>query len=89
MKHTKHVVIHYLPVRYIYKICKYDIKPLESTSVEVVTDVGISDITTLSTPLKISSFLALALALRDNRGDGMGAKSLGDCFSFSENNAKM
>ena len=85
MKHTKNIIIHYI----IYKICKYDIKPLESTSVEVVTDVGISDITTLSTPLKISSFLALALALRDNRGDGMGAKSLGDCFSFSENNAKM
>ena len=87
MKHTKNIIIHYPPI--IYKICKYDIKPLESTSVEVVTDVGISDITTLSTPLKISSFWALALAPRDNRGDGMGAKSLGDCFSFSENNAKM
>ena len=72
----------------MYKIYKYEVKPLESTSVKAVTDDGISDITTLSTSPKISSFCALALAPRDNRGDGMGAKFLGDCSSFSEGNTK-
>ena len=89
MKYTKNVINYYLIIpSSIYKIFKYEIKPLESTSVKAVTDDGISDITTLSIPLKISSFCALALAPRDNRGDGMGAKFLGDCSSFSEGNAK-
>ena len=82
------IILQYDNPSSIYKIFKFEIKPLESTSVKAVTDDGISDITTLSIPLKISSFCALALAPRDNRGDGMGAKFLGDCSSFSEGNAK-